>query len=421
MDRRVTNFAWVAALLGLVACSSRSEVPSDPNTPPGDYGDAPDGKAIDPVSGGKTGTFPTRSRDGARVLDVNRAWLGSPGTVERGAEDPRDPEGRPNVEYDQDDGLAEMVLRSAGGKVMAELALDVVVDDAASKYWLNVLVDLNGDGRWGGQSGEWAVQNLEVDLDGKRKRRVVLPAFAFEQGSQVPDRAWMRIALTNALVPSGWDGSGQFAAGEIEDYLVALPDAPLVSIDCSNPESGAGSWTFDGQRMVLVTCHVDALGEKARSEVRFVATRQKGGVTHSRLCQGATVEPDGTEKEVSGKLDLQSGSGKVSCLFAKEWGLPSEFEFRVPAGRDTSKLTAHGVEVGLPEANRDTLRLEKGECLSRCRSSRQCHGGQSCNGSCCMPSWSEQCDAFDSADCGRCCAIAAGADAADCVREACAN
>jgi hypothetical protein len=231
----------------------------------------------------------------------------------------------------------------------------------------------------------------------------------------------MRIALTDALVPKPWNGAGQFAAGEIEDYLVELPDAPLVDVDCQNPSSGAGSWTFDGQRTSNATCHVAALNENARTQVAFSTTRTKGGVTHSRVCKGAQVSEDSTGKEVGGKLDLRSGEAELSCLFVKEWGLPSEFEFAVPAGRETSKLTAHGVEVGLTGANRDTLRLEKGGCLKSCRSSRQCFGGGGCNGSCCVPPWPDLCGSFGTADCGRCCAITAGAQAADCVREACVN
>jgi hypothetical protein len=415
----------MSLLATVVACSSHSEVPSNPDAPPGDYGDAPDGKPLDPVRGGKTGAFPTASKDAGRVLDVNKAWLGAKATVEAGADDPRDPDGRPNLEYDRDDGLTEMMVALDAGKATAELTLDVVVDDASQKYWLNVLVDLNGDGRWGGSvaggADEWAVQNFAVDMGDKRRARVKLPKFAFENGADVPESAWMRVALTNALAPKAWDGSGQFAAGEIEDYLVELPDAPLVDVDCMNPESGAGSWTFDGQRTSNVTCHIDALNEKARSEVPFVTTRVKGGVTHSGLCRGAKIDEDSSAKEVRGTIDLRQGGAKVSCLFVKEWGLPSQFDFRVPAGRETSKLTARGVEVGLSGTNHDTLTLEKGDCLSSCRSSRQCIGSGSCNGSCCVPPWADTCGSFDTAGCGRCCAIAAGAQAADCVREACVH
>lgn len=188
-----------------------------------------------------------------------------------------------------------------------------------------------------------------------------------------------------------------------------------------NPGSGSGSWTFSGLRASSVTCRLEALNEEARSELAFVSLRKKGGVTHSGLCKGAKLAEDSTEREASGTVDLSQGSTEVSCLFVKEWGLPTDFSFEVPAGREASKLTAHGVEPGLTETNGDVFRLEKGECLKSCRSSSQCFGNQVCNGDCCVPSWSAECSDYSTTDCGRCCAITAGAGAADCVRSACAQ
>lgn len=421
MSRRWLPFAL--SLCGTAsACSARSEVPEGSDSPPGDYGDAPEGTPIDP-RGGKTAAFPTGSGDACRVLDVNKAWLGSPGSVERGANDARDPDGRPNLEYDVDDGLAEMIVSLDAGAATAELLVEVGSDDSA-KYWLNVLIDLNGDGRWSGSSGgapEWPVQNLAVDLDGRRKKRIELPSFSLSSGKGAPRSAWMRLTLTNAMAPKAWDGSGQFGAGEIEDYLVELPETPLVDVECKNPTSGAGTWTFDGQRASAVSCELTPVNEGARTTLPFVITRTKGGVTHSGFCQGAALDPGQEGDKLHGTVDLRSGQSKVTCLFQKEWGLPSKFDFEFLLGRETSKLTAHGVEVGLRGANRDEFILEKGSCLKSCSSSRECFGNQSCNGSCCAPPWALECAGFETADCGRCCAITGGARAADCVREACVN
>jgi hypothetical protein len=193
---------WRAIVWGAVcaigACSSRSEVPTVGDGPPGDYGDAPDGKPLHPVAGGKTATFPTRTKDAARVLDVQAAWLGSAGSVESGAEDPNDPDGRPNVDYDHDDGLDEMFLDFELGMARAEIALDVVSAKRDAKFWINVLVDLDEDGQWGPE--EWPVQNHEVAFEDTIRRRVELPVFRFEVQSRVPTQAWMRIALTDSLV-----------------------------------------------------------------------------------------------------------------------------------------------------------------------------------------------------------------------------
>jgi hypothetical protein len=412
-----------SSLTALVGCSARSEVPQVGDSPAGDYGDAPDGTPLDPVVGGELASFPTKSKDGARVLDVNKAWLGSSGSIERGAEDPNDPDGRNNLQYDKDDGLDEMFVKLHAGKAQAELALDLVTSDATAKFWLNVLVDLNGDGRWDGAGAggelEWPVQNSEVAFDGKTRTRVEIPPFAFSNGAHVPSKAWMRVALTDGPVPKPWDGSGQFGAGEIEDYFVVLPGSPLVDIDCENPDSGSGAWTFSGQRTASVTCRVLALNDKAHAKVPFVNLRTKGGVTQARLCKGAEVAKDSTEIEVSGELDLRKGKAEVSCLFVKEWGLPSEFAFEVPTGRTKPVLTAHGVEVGLLGANAGTFELEKGDCVKSCRGARECFGDRMCNGECCVPVWADECETFDTEGCGRCCALSAGARAADCVQNAC--
>lgn len=414
-----------AALPLLLACSSRTAVPQVGDGPAGDYGDAPDGKPIFPGANGETASFPTNSKDGARVLDVNKAWMGSAGTVERGANDPSDPDGRPNLEYDKDDGLDEMFIRQEHGKTQAELALDLATAEPNGAFFLNVLVDLDGDGSWGGAAAggeeEWAIQNQAVRFEGKTRTRVELGPFAFANGGKVPARAWMRVALTDVMVPKGWDGSGQFAAGEIEDYLVELPDAPLVDVDCQNPDTGSGAWGFGGQRATRVTCRVTALNDRAKTTVPFVSLRNKGGVTQSGLCTGGAVDKASTDVEVSGELQLERGRAELACLFVKEWGLPSVFTFEVPTGRSKSVLTAHGVEAGLVGGNSATFTLEKGDCQSTCRGARGCFGDRVCNDGCCVALWDDACESLDTADCGRCCAITAGARAADCVRSACAK
>ncbi len=194
--------------------------------PAGDYGDAPDGflagyaHPFDQV----VGRFPTlydteNSRVGGRgavVLNPGVATLGLQVSTERGALDQRDPDGRQNMIDDDafDDGLS--VDRPL------PLLLNVSLSPGARRttWYLNVLVDVNHDGEW---RDEWFVRNRVLNLTPGEVERVELnipPPFP---------PAWMRIALTSEPIDEsafadvgGWDGSGEFQEGEVEDYLYGV-------------------------------------------------------------------------------------------------------------------------------------------------------------------------------------------------------
>lgn len=96
-------------------------------------------------------------------------------------------------------------------------------------YFVNVLIDMNMDGDWDGiispGVSEWAVSNFPVVVAAGVSQNVTLPPFVFANGNRLPDGAWMRISLTDSPVPAApsWNGSGSFAAGEIEDHVIELP------------------------------------------------------------------------------------------------------------------------------------------------------------------------------------------------------
>ena len=96
-------------------------------------------------------------------------------------------------------------------------------------YFVNVLIDMNMNGEWDGVIGpgvsEWAVTNFPVVVAPGVSQNVTLPPFVFANGNRLPDGAWMRISLTDSpiLATPSWDGSGTFAAGEIEDHVIDLP------------------------------------------------------------------------------------------------------------------------------------------------------------------------------------------------------
>jgi hypothetical protein len=93
---------------------------------------------------------------------------------------------------------------------------------------VNVLVDWDEDGRWGGtvtcSAGQSGDEHVLVDFPvpaGFAGPLSLLgpPSFlaARDQGF-----SWCRFTISDAPVGAGWDGSGAFHDGETEDYLLAV-------------------------------------------------------------------------------------------------------------------------------------------------------------------------------------------------------
>ncbi len=205
---------------------------SSADAPVADYGDAPDGQL---AYQGITGQYPTVfettnslfDRPGGHVLTVGLEMLGNQVSAEQDATDPSDPDLVPNlVDADKDE---RVFLIQKDNQVA--LATIVTLDSAAPEgsRFLNLLVDFNQDGRWKqeGSSVEWAVINEEIILSPGSSELVLLPWFSWPQdGEDFVSPAWMRLALTRAEIDEalfetdgGWDGSGEFLYGEIEDYF----------------------------------------------------------------------------------------------------------------------------------------------------------------------------------------------------------
>ncbi len=152
--------------------------------PPSDCG--PDfGDAADP-------SYPSLlASDGARHLNICRAWLGAWVDAEDEAEVP---------DLDRyDDGL----LASAPLKVR------VSNWNWAGYLYLNALIDANADGDWE-DTGEWALQNLPVSIPKGKSKQV-------ETDAEWDGESWLRLTLTGDRI-SNYTGRGEFAIGETEDY-----------------------------------------------------------------------------------------------------------------------------------------------------------------------------------------------------------
>ncbi|MCP4871275.1 MAG: hypothetical protein GY898_21405 [Proteobacteria bacterium] len=225
----IARLATVPLLLGLLGNTGCPTEPVEDNVPPdtsnqvlGDYGDAPDGYPTryspgDGVAG--MGSFPSD----AHVTVLNSAFLGDAVTGERGVLDPDDGDGTHNMTDDDrhDDGIVGLRALTVTS-VSADVRITAAPDAPTAGWFLNVLLDANGDGEWAPTPAfeEWRVQNLPVTVVPGSSVEVELSGFW-----PVPSRrqAWMRLALTDSPVPNDWDGSGSFNAGEIEDSLILRP------------------------------------------------------------------------------------------------------------------------------------------------------------------------------------------------------
>ncbi len=212
--------------------------PAASDAPAADYGDAPDGQY---AYYGIPGHFPTLfhtanshfSLPGGHTLNVGEEMLGLRVSAEVDALDPNDPDGRPNlVDADKDERIYVIMEQTE-----ARLAFTVSVSLGAPDVtrYTNALIDFDYSGNWSQSSygAEWVVVNLEVDVDPGDSETILTPLFDWANPTPPTSGVWMRLALTRAEVDEslfssvgGWDGSGQFAYGEIEDHFVCLTSMP---------------------------------------------------------------------------------------------------------------------------------------------------------------------------------------------------
>lgn len=350
----------MSVLLG--ACATR-----------GDYGDAPDGGPTGyPAGFAQTGRFPTlAAHNGAMARNVDQATLGPSASAELDANDPADPDGQPNLNpanTDSDDGVVDFVVLLVSIPPPAAMTVNVSAPPGSSggTYWINVLIDLNLDGRWGGTAGpglpEWVVKNFPVQIAAGTSRQVRLPPFLFGFGNRLPDGAWMRIVLSREPIGgTDWSGTGHFSAGEVEDHVVKLPVVGAnkkIVIQLTCPKTvhiprGAGA--------VLFQCRVDniALGATAgsfsyrmrglapnRASVRVLprGVAARGCLVPCPLCAPGGPVDCGNPP---GAIPI-AGAGPVQLTFrANKLGpLPSQWSYAANAEDPPAVVTPRGVTVG---------------------------------------------------------------------------
>jgi len=217
------------------------------NAPRGDYGDAPD---TSEAYAGVAGQFPTRyattngykRQPGCHTLQTGGETLGTRVSAEVDAMDPNDPDGVPNLVDADSDERAYVVLDGLETRLAFTVSVAATAPD--TDRYLNVLIDFDQSGSWGtGASGpEWPIANLMLDVAPGTSPTVITPAFSWGRDSVRSSPVWMRALLSRQSVDAsrydatvGWDGSGQFEHGEVEDFFVFLMENPPTPTEISWP------------------------------------------------------------------------------------------------------------------------------------------------------------------------------------------
>ena len=203
----------LVVLLALVGCTA-SPSPTSPastghgsSAPVADYGDAPDPSFASLFAS-----------NGAHALDVTQFWLGDLAAPSATTEADANVVDRDAL----DDGLEAM--RPQGDGTGLSFRAVKAASAADGSAYFNLLVDLDRDGRWRG--ADWLAINRVVHLAPGES-----VAISVDLPLTSPSDAWIRATLTDvpvdaSLFPGGWDGTGAFAAGEVEDYFFPSEEPP---------------------------------------------------------------------------------------------------------------------------------------------------------------------------------------------------
>jgi len=260
----------------------------DARAPLGDYGDAPDGSFPFPAYS-LSGNFPTLwHHGGAFTRVVNQEWLGPRVSTERGATDPLDPDGHPNLLFLGSTPLAAGLDCHNDSNPSLDLAAkifqaNVTVAPGAPRVRrvLNVVADLNLSGKWDAPK-EWVVRNCVFLVPSPFSGRIQCPLVnsstltpLFTQGTIVkpgriicPPKVWYRILLDRdpivaGTIPgpwAGWDGRGPkagFGYGEVEDYLCPCDthtDPTATNTPTATATPTVGKQTYTATATATATC-----------------------------------------------------------------------------------------------------------------------------------------------------------------------
>ncbi|MCL6642191.1 MAG: hypothetical protein K6T71_02555 [Candidatus Bipolaricaulota bacterium] len=331
---RIVLVAGLLALLGnsigLPPPAVRSTALGQPVAPVADYGDAPDnlpcGYSEDPATD-ITCKFPTlfgttnsrvTGRPGAHTLTLGQESLGALEltSTERDVNDPNDLDQTPNlVDDDIDDGLRVALLPT--GLIRFTVLVRIAPTAPPGPRYLNALYDRNRDGEWktSDTGDEWIVKNQMITLSPGEEQEIEIP-IPVDQNWIVAlaQPRWLRLAFTREPIPEaifigvgGWDGSGQFSAGEIEDYKIGAARAYDLAWAARSSFRVAWAWAQAQARsfalaMATAQAQVEAMARaeasalavaqaaaSAEASARASASAAVGTYTHAQVQAAAAV------------------------------------------------------------------------------------------------------------------------------------
>jgi len=181
--------------------------------PPMEYGDAPDP------------TYPSLLvNNGARHVYTETEILGL-GLSMGDLKDPEPDALIPDMDM-FDDGLNTFFI--GAGNPAATVTFEVT-NWMGSDLFVNILIDLDGDGDWNdfvGPQSEHVVQNQLIFLPAVNEGTFV--SLPFSTMGATPGPTWLRLTLTRVPIGAPWDGIVQvpFEYGETEDHEIFIEPAP---------------------------------------------------------------------------------------------------------------------------------------------------------------------------------------------------
>jgi len=251
---------------GLIRHECVPKISPKPPTEDRDFGDAPEGVVAYPAQ--KTrGEFPTCVEVGPAAwiehAGKGQMYFGRKVDIEREGNAGACPLFTPDA-YDRDEGMSDSdaglirpraytIKGSAGHEdvypliftslefmssacltAIWEVNVDIEVHNKSQgDAYVNVLMDWNHDGRWGGASPcnrslvpEHVLVNFPVPAGYQGPLSALTPP-NFTVGP-VPGYVWARFTISERPVLLGWTGAGVFADGETEDYMFQIMDRPPV-------------------------------------------------------------------------------------------------------------------------------------------------------------------------------------------------
>jgi hypothetical protein len=127
--------------------------------------------------------------------------------------------------------------------------------------YVNLLIDWNQDGRWGGSSPcptaatpEHVLVNFPVPNGYNGPLSGLMPIGTGFLIGPYPDYVWARFSITDVPVRTDWDGEGTFEDGETEDYLLHVYPTMEPTEDYGDAPQGPYPTKFDkdGARHTVV-------------------------------------------------------------------------------------------------------------------------------------------------------------------------